>query len=30
MPSHEDAVTWGKKLGSIDDGVMGKLAQQAQ
>jgi hypothetical protein len=28
--SHEDAVTWGKKLGSIDDGVMDKLAQQAQ
>jgi hypothetical protein len=25
-PSHDDAITWGKKLGSIDDRVMDKLA----
>jgi len=29
-PGDEATITWGKKLGSLNDGVMDKLAQQAQ
>ena len=28
--THERTISWGKKLGSLDDGVMDKLAQRAQ